>query len=57
MKKNENFFAVALKSVVRFFLKVFYRNKTFRQKNMREINFLAPKSETLYAYKKQRKSA
>jgi len=58
MKKKDNLFMAALKSVVKFLLKVFYRNKTFRQKkNMREINFLAPKSESLNVHKKHRKSA
>ena len=57
MKKIGNLFREALKPVVRFCLKVFYRNRTFRPKEMKEINFLAPKSEALNAYKKHRRSA
>lgn len=57
MKKNENVFMAALKSIVRFFLKIIYWNKSFRQKTMQEINFLAPKSEMRNVYRKHRKSA
>lgn len=57
MKKNENVFITALQAIVRFFLKVFYRKRTFRRKAMQEINFLAPKSDYLVEYKKRRKSA
>lgn len=57
MKKNENIFQSALKTMVRFFLKVFYGKKYAQKKAMHEINFLAPKSDYLNERKKQRKSA
>lgn len=57
MKKDGNVIVSALKAMVRFCLKIFYRNKTFRRKAMQEINFLAPKSDYLNEYKKHRKSA
>lgn len=57
MKKSENIFLFALKAMVRFYLRIFYRNKRIKRKAMHEINFLDPKSDYLNEQKRHRKSA